>query len=214
MEMDVGSRALDFRGRTKLQGRAQDLQAAFNFLYTHDHSIRAVVTACGSQFKMSHDLATQTASSACKTAMACAGFPFRLQACIFNLHAALAGKHEDPHIPIVRAEGTAGFCAKRGEEVMTKATPVLAVSSDPNLPAIEGKIQSADDYPCHREDGCRDVRINQLIQVMEQEPILVRLGSGLGFKPVLQHGQRTRPRQLRKYPPDERSDMQAAKNRS
>jgi hypothetical protein len=34
MEMDVGSGVLDFRGRTKLQGRAQDLQAAFNFLYT------------------------------------------------------------------------------------------------------------------------------------------------------------------------------------
>jgi hypothetical protein len=147
--------------------------------------------------------------------MACAGFPFRLQECIFNLHAALAGKLEDPHIPIVRAEGTAGFCAKRAEEVMTKAMPGLAVSSDPNLPAIEGKIQSADHYPCNREDGCRDVRINQLIQVMEQEPILVRLGSGLGFKPALQHGQRARPRkQLRKYPPDERADMQPAKNRS
>ena len=98
---------------------------------------------------------------------------------------------------------------------MTKAMPGLAVSSDPNSPAIEGKIQSADDYPCNRKDGCRDVRIDQLIQVMEQEPILVRLGSGLGFKPVLQHGRRTRPRkQLRKYSPDERSDMQPAKNRS
>jgi hypothetical protein len=42
---------------------------------------------------------------------------------------------------------------------MTKALPGLAVSSDPNLPAIEGKIQSADDYACNREDGCRDVRI-------------------------------------------------------
>jgi len=85
---------------------------------------------------------------------------------------------------------------------MTKAMPGLAVSSDPNLSAIEVKIQGADDYPCDREDGCRDVRINQLIQGMEQEPVLVRLGSGLGFKPVLWHRQRTRPRkQFRKYPP-------------
>jgi hypothetical protein len=37
---------------------------------------------------------------------------------------------------------------------------------------------------------------------MEPEPILVRLGSGLGFKPVLQHVQRTRPsKQFRNYPP-------------
>jgi hypothetical protein len=36
MEMDVGSGVLDFGGGTKLQGRAQDLQAAFNFIYTLD----------------------------------------------------------------------------------------------------------------------------------------------------------------------------------
>ena len=69
--------------------------------------------------------------------------------------------------------------------------------------------------PGNREDGRRDIRIDQLIEVMEKEPTLVRLDSGLGFKPVLQHGQRTRPRkQLRKYPPEERSHMQPAKNRS
>ena len=45
-------------------------------------------------------------------------------------------------------------------KVMTKAMPGLAVSSNPNLPAVEGKIHSADDYPCNREDGCRDVRLN------------------------------------------------------
>jgi hypothetical protein len=42
---------------------------------------------------------------------------------------------------------------------MTKAMPGLALSSNPSLPAIEGKIQSADDSACNREDGCRDVRI-------------------------------------------------------
>jgi hypothetical protein len=79
----------------------------------------AVVTACGSQFEMSHDLPTRTASSdlevasACKTAMACAGFPFRLQEDIFNLHAALAGKHEDPHIPIVSAGRHGGILRQK-----------------------------------------------------------------------------------------------------
>jgi hypothetical protein len=36
MEMDVASRVLEFGGGTKLQGRAQDLQATLNFLYTLD----------------------------------------------------------------------------------------------------------------------------------------------------------------------------------
>jgi len=99
--------------------------------------------------------------------------------------------------------------------VTTGLMPALAVMSDPKLPAVKGKIQSADDHPCKREDGCRNVWIDELIQVMEQEPALVRLDSGFGFKPVLKHGQRARPgKHLRKYPPDERSDMQEAENRS
>ena len=44
---------------------------------------------------------------------------------------------------------------------------------------------------------------------------MVRLDSSLGFKPVLYHSQRTRPRkQFRKDSPDKRSDMQPAKNRA
>ena len=89
---------------------------------------------------------------------------------------------------IVMARVYEGFCAERGEEVTTKALPGLAVSSDPNLPAVESKIQSADDHPCNREDGCRDVRIDQLIQVTEQEPALVWLDSGFAFQPVLHQG--------------------------
>ena len=85
------------------------------------------------------------------------------------------------------------------------------MSGDPDSPAVEGKIQSADDPPCNREDGRRDVRTDQLIEGMEKEPTLVRLDSGLGFKPVLQHGQRTWPReQFRKGSPNERSDTPAA----
>jgi hypothetical protein len=44
------------------------------------------------------------------------------------------------------------------------------VSSDIDSPAIEGKFRSADDHTCNREDGCRDIRIDQLIQVMEKGP--------------------------------------------
>jgi hypothetical protein len=65
--------------------------------------------------------------------------------------------------------------------------------------------------PLHREDGCRDIRIGRLIQGMEKEPTLLRLDSGLGFKPVLQHGPRTWPReQFGKDCLSERSDMQPA----
>ena len=86
---------------------------------------------------------------------------------------------------------------------------------DPDLPAIERKIQSADDHPRNRQNGWGDVRIDQLIQIMEQEPTLVWLDSSFGFEPVLQHGQRTRPRkQLREDPPDKRSDMQPPENRA
>jgi hypothetical protein len=82
-------------------------------------------------------------ASACKNGNGLRRFPFRLQEFIFNLHAALAGKHEDSHVPIIRAEGTTGFCAKRGEEVMTKAMPGLAVSSDPNLPATSADFPTS-----------------------------------------------------------------------
>ena len=96
-----------------------------------------------------------------------------------------------------------------------KGAARLAASSYPNLPAIEGKIQNADDHPCNREDGCRDIRIDQLIQVVEQKPTLVRLNASLAFEKVLQQRQRTRPRkQFRKDSPDKRNNMQPAKNRS
>jgi len=49
---------------------------------------------------------------------------------------------------------TTGISGAEAEEVTTNALPGLAVSSDPNLPGVEGKIQSADDHPCNHEDGC------------------------------------------------------------
>ena len=39
-----------------------------------------------------------------------------------------------------------GKCGEKRCELTTMAMPGLAVSSDPNLPAVEGKIQSANDH--------------------------------------------------------------------
>src|SRR5712692_5444003 len=61
----------------------------------------------------------------------------------------------------------------------------LPEPGDPHLPAIERKVQSADEHPCNRQGCCRNVRVDQLIQIMEQEPTPVRLNSSLGFQPVL-----------------------------
>lgn len=61
----------------------------------------------------------------------------------------------------------------------------LPEPGDPHLPAIERKVQSADEHPCNRQDCCGHVRIDQLVQIMEQEPTLIWVNSSLGFKPVL-----------------------------
>ena len=91
----------------------------------------------------------------------------------------------------------------------------LAVAGDPHLPSIERKIQNADEYACNRQNGCGDVGIDQLVQIMKQKPILIWIDSGLGFEPVLQQTQGARPReQFRKDSPNKRSDMQPAKNRA
>ncbi len=51
------------------------------------------------------------------------------------------------------------------------------------------------------------------IQVVEQKSAMVWLNSGFGFQPVLQHSQRTRPReQFGKDSPNKGNDMQPAEN--
>ena len=63
-----------------------------------------------------------------------------------------------------------------------------------------------------RQDSCRDVGIDQFVQVMEQKPALIWLDSGLGFQPALDQGQGTRPgEQFREESPNKRSDVQPAK---
>lgn len=87
--------------------------------------------------------------------------------------------------------------------------------SDPHLASIERKVQKADKYACNRQDSCRDLGIDEYIQVMEQKPTPVWLDSGFGFQPVLEQSQGTRPgQQFRKHSPNKRSDMQPAKDRA
>lgn len=43
----------------------------------------------------------------------------------------------------------------------------LSEPSNPDLPTIERKVQNADDYACNRQNGCRDVRIDQFVQVVD-----------------------------------------------
>lgn len=86
---------------------------------------------------------------------------------------------------------------------------------DPHLPPVKCKIENADKHAGNRQNGYRDVGIDKLVEVMEQKASLVRLDPCLGFEPVLKQSQRTRPqKQFRKDSPDERSDMQLAKNRA
>ena len=49
-----------------------------------------------------------------------------------------------------RNADTVVFFAKGNKEVMSEACPELSEPSNPDLPAIERKIQSADDDPCNR----------------------------------------------------------------
>jgi len=61
----------------------------------------------------------------------------------------------------------------------------LATANDPHLPRVERKIEGADEDAGDRQNGCRNVGIDKLVQVMEQKAFLVRLDIGLGFEPVL-----------------------------
>ena len=69
----------------------------------------------------------------------------------------------------------------------------LAATSDPGLPAVECKVQSADQHASDGENGGRDVGIYQLVEVVEQKPTLIWFDARFGFQPVLQEIQRTWP---------------------
>src|SRR3984957_12235429 len=83
------------------------------------------------------------------------------------------------------------------------------------LPSIECEVEGANDHSRHCQGGCRDVRIDQLVEIVEEETSLVWLDARLLFAPVLEKSQGTGPQQqLRDNSPDQRSDMQPAKNRT
>jgi hypothetical protein len=73
------------------------------------------------------------------------------------------------------------FCAKEGR----RRCPGPSEPSDPHLPAIERKIQEANEYACNRQDSGGDVGIDKLVQVMEQKATLVWLDASFAFEPVL-----------------------------
>ena len=87
-----------------------------------------------------------------------------------------------------------------------------AKSSHPDPTYVQRKIENAYDYSRNGQNGCGNVGVHKLVQVMEQKPSLVRLDARLGFEPVLKHSQRTRPgEQFGKNAPDKRGDVQPAK---
>jgi hypothetical protein len=79
------------------------------------------------------------------------------------------------------------------------------VRSDPTDPSsVKCQIENADKYARNRQNSCADIRINKLIQVMEQKAFLVWLHAAIGFKPVLQQRQGAWPsKQFRKNSPDQ-----------
>ena len=93
--------------------------------------------------------------------------------------------------------------------------PSPTPSSSPHESSVERQIHNADNDGRKRKNARRNVRIDELIQIMQQESALVRLDSGPLFQPIFQQGQRTRPRQnLRKDPPDKRSNVQSPEKRA
>jgi hypothetical protein len=70
----------------------------------------------------------------------------------------------------------------------------LAPNCEPRLSPVKGQVDAADDHSRHRQSRIGNVRVDQLVQVMQQEPALVGLDASLAFQPVLQESQRTGPR--------------------
>lgn len=67
--------------------------------------------------------------------------------------------------------------------------PELGTASQPHLPPVECKVENADEYSCNGQNGCGDIGINKLIQVVKQKPALIGLDPGPGFEPVLKQSQ-------------------------
>ena len=91
----------------------------------------------------------------------------------------------------------------------------MSAPTDPHLASMESQICDADDYRGDGEHVGGNIGINKLVQIVKQEPALVRLDTSAAFEPIFQQSQWTRPwKQFRKDSPDKRSDMQPAENRA
>jgi hypothetical protein len=70
----------------------------------------------------------------------------------------------------------------------------LAPDRKPCLSPVKSQVHAADDHSRQGQRGSRNVGVDQLVEVMQQEPALVGLDAGLAFEPVLRESQRTGPR--------------------
>ena len=67
----------------------------------------------------------------------------------------------------------------------------LCSESRAMLVSLKSQVHPADDYSCHGQSRSRNVRVDQLVQIMQQEAPLVGQHATLAFEPVLQQSQRT-----------------------
>jgi hypothetical protein len=65
--------------------------------------------------------------------------------------------------------------------------PSLVVrQGSPDSPAIEHKVEDANDHSSHREHCRRNIGIDQLIHIVEQEASVVRIDTGFLFQRILE----------------------------
>jgi hypothetical protein len=97
---------------------------------------------------------------------------------------------------------------REGELLLQSVTPY-----SPGLPSVENEVEATNGHSSHSQRGCRNIRINQLVDIVQQEAALIRLDSRFLFQPVLKQRQRTGPgQQLGENSPDQGKNMQPAKN--
>ena len=58
-------------------------------------------------------------------------------------------------------------------------------SSCPELSCIKQNVHTADEHADNCQKGCRDVRVDKLVEIMKQEAAAVRLDSRFCLEPVL-----------------------------
>src|SRR5260370_38303335 len=85
----------------------------------------------------------------------------------------------------------------------------MSAAPDPHLSTIERQIQEADNYSHGSENVGRNIGVNKLVQIVEQEPALERLYSGPALEPSFTQSQGGRPRaKFSNNPPDKRNKVQ------